>query len=452
MTTLYDNASRLAAAEPDAAAAAPPQRAADANQLAAVDAVHVELLERYDLAAVATLSDDDARRTVAAAARAIVSERLGLSGAERDTLVDRVVDEVVGLGPIDVLLRDPAISEVMVNAPDQVYFERDGVIEVSQVRFRDAAHILRIIDRITASVGRRVDEASPMVDARLADGSRVNAAIPPVIPRGPVLTIRKFRHEAYRLSDLVRMSTLTAPAAGFLAACVRLRLNILVSGGTGSGKTTLLNALSEHLPERERIVTIEDPAELRLQQEHVIAMEARPANIEGKHAITQRDLFRNALRMRPDRIVVGEVRGAEAFDMMQAMNTGHDGSLTTVHANSARDALSRIENMVLMSGYELPVRAIREQIGSALQLVVHVARLSDGTRRVTQVAEITGLEGQVVTMQDILLLQVRGIQPDGAVQAELRPTGLMPTFAERFQTMGIRIADFLTEEATRRWT
>ncbi len=456
MTTLYEKAARIAADErplATAAETAAEQVDASGEALALVEQVHVELLERFDLEAVAALNTQQARAAVEAGARTVVAELFPHQGvAEKEELVARVVDEVVGLGPIDALVRDPSISEVMVNDPHEVYFERDGVIHESTVHFRDAAHVMRIIDRITSAIGRRVDESSPMVDARLADGSRVNAAIPPVVPRGPVLTIRKFRHDSFRMADLIALGALSPAVAELLAACVRMRLNILVSGGTGSGKTTFLNSLSEYIPERERIVTIEDPAELRLQQKHVIAMEARPPSIEGRNEITQRDLFRNTLRMRPDRIIVGEVRGAEAFEMMQAMNTGHDGSLTTVHANSARDALSRIENMVLMSGYELPIRAIREQVGSALHLVVHLSRLSDGTRRVVQVAEITGLEGQVVTMQDLFTLKIEGIGAEGAVLGHLRPTGLMPTFADRFRTVGIDLAQYLSEGADERWT
>ncbi|MGA2286242.1 MAG: CpaF family protein, partial [Dehalococcoidia bacterium] len=320
-----------------------------------------------------------------------------------------------------------------------VYYERDGVIYLSDVRFRDKAHIMRIIDRIISPLGRRVDEQSPFVDARLADGSRVNVVIPPLVPKSPTLTIRKFRPDMHTIDDLLANGTLTQQLADFLQACVRLRMNLIISGGAGTGKTTLLNAISAYIPSSERIITIEDPNELKLQQSHVIAMEARPPNIEGKNEVTQRDLFRNSLRMRPDRIIVGEVRGAEAFDMMQAMNTGHEGSMTTVHANSTRDALARIENMVLMAGLDLPVRAIREQMASAFHLMVHLARASDGRRRVTLVSEITGMESQIVTMQDLYRFDEMGIDANGRLLGSLQPTGIMPTFMDRFAKSGINL-------------
>ena len=352
-------------------------------------------------------------------------------GEEKERIVQRVVDEAIALGPIEPLLADPSISEVMVNAPDEVYYERDGVIYLSDVRFRDKVHIMRIIDRIIAPLGRRVDETSPYVDARLPDGSRVNVIIPPLVPKSPILTIRKFRPDKYTISDLLANDTLTEQLADFLQACVRLRLNTVISGGTGTGKTTLLNAVSGYIPSSERIVTIEDPIELKLQQSHVIAMEARSANIEGKNEVTQRDLFRNALRMRPDRIIVGEVRGPEAFDMMQAMNTGHEGSLTTVHANSTRDALARIENMILMAGLDLPIRAIREQMAAALHIMVHLSRSADGRRRVTLVSEITGMESQIVTMQDLFRFEQIGLDEEGRLTGAMAPTGIMPTFMDR---------------------
>jgi pilus assembly protein CpaF len=416
----------------------------DASVLEIVDTTHRRLLQEVDLAALSALEGDAARRAVENVARRLVGATgLQLSAPEREDVVMRVIDEVLGLGPIEQLLHDETISEVMVNDFDEVYYERDGVIYDYPIGFRDRDHVLRIIDRITSAVGRRVDEASPMVDARLADGSRVNAAIPPVVPRGPVLTIRKFRRDKHTLAQLIENATLPVSVAEFLGLCVRHRLNVIVSGGTGSGKTTFLNALSEHIPPGERIVTIEDPTELRLQQRHVIAMEARPPNIEGKNPVTQRDLFRNSLRMRPDRIIVGEVRGSEAFDMMQAMNTGHDGSLTTIHANSPRDALSRIENMVLMAGYELPVRAIREQVASAIDLIVHLARMSDGSRRVTRVTEITGMESEVVTAQDIFVFRQEGLGPNGEVRGSLGSTGLMPAFADRLRARGEDVTRFV---------
>ena len=400
--------------------------------------VHQRLLQDMDLQAVEKLEPEQAREAVETVARTLVGELSpGAYGEERERLVRRVVDEAVGLGPIQSLVEDPSLSEVMVNAPDEVYCERDGVIFLSNVRFRDHVHVMRIIERIIAPLGRRVDESSPYVDARLPDGSRVNVVIPPLVPRSPTVTIRKFRPDKYTITELVENATLSEEVAEFIQACVRLRLNIVVSGGSGSGKTTLLNAVSGFIPSSERVITIEDPIELKLQQSHVISMEARPPNIEGRNQITQRDLVRNALRMRPDRIIVGEVRGPEAFDMMQAMNTGHEGSLTTVHANSARDALARVENMVLMAGLELPVRAIREQMASALHLVVQLARFSDGQRRVTLVSEITGMESQIITMQDLYRFEQEGVGEDGNIIGALEATGIVPTFTERFAKSGI---------------
>jgi pilus assembly protein CpaF len=416
----------------------------DASLLVLVDDIHRRLLQEVDLAALSALEGEDARRAVEEVARRLtVQESPHLTGPEREEVVIRVIDEVLGLGPIERLLHDDSISEVMVNDFNEVYYERDGVILEYPVGFKDRDHVMRIIDRITSNVGRRVDESSPMVDARLADGSRVNAAIPPVVPRGPVLTIRKFRQDKHTLAQLIENDTLTPESSEFSGICVRHRLNVIVSGGTGSGKTTFLNALSEYIPANERVVTIEDPTELRLQQRHVISMEARPPNVEGKNPVTQRDLFRNTLRMRPDRIIVGEVRGAEAFEMLQAMNTGHDGSLTTIHANSPRDALSRVENMVLMAGYDLPVRAIREQVASAIDLIIHVARMSDGSRRVTQITEITGMESEVVTTQDIFVFRHDGLTSDGKVMGALIPTGLMPSFAERLRIRGEDLTRFV---------
>ena len=416
----------------------------DREVLELVDQIHRRLLQEVDLAALASLDSDAARRAVEDATRRLVAQDASrLPGAEREQVVLRVVDEVLGLGPIEPLLHDETISEIMVNDFDEIYYERDGVIHEYPIGFKNRDHVMRIIDRITSEVGRRVDEASPMVDAWLADGSRVNAAIPPVVPRGPVLTIRKFRQDKHTLTQLIENQTVPASVAEFVGMCVRHRLNVVISGGTGSGKTTFLNALSEHIPAGERIVTIEDPTELKLQQRHVVAMEARPPNVEGKNPITQRDLFRNTLRMRPDRIIVGEVRGSEAFEMMQAMNTGHDGSLTTVHANSPRDALSGIENMVLMAGYELPVRAIREQVASAIDLIIQIARMSDGTRRITQVTEITGMESEVVTTQDLFIFRHDGMGPDGEVRGSLISTGLMPSFAERLRIRGEDVTRFV---------
>ncbi len=402
--------------------------------------LHQRLIEELDPTKLQGLEPERSRDAVVAAARSLIAQEMpGIVGVVRDELVQSVADEVLGLGPIEPLIRDPAVSEVMVNAPDQIFYEKEGRLYLSSVRFRDQQHIMRIIERIVAPLGRRVDEASPMVDARLNDGSRVNVIIPPVAPKSPTITIRKFQADKMTIEDLIAAGSMTRELAEFFRACVQIRLNIIVSGGTGTGKTTMLNALSSFIPDTERIVTIEDPTELRLQQGHVVSLEARPSSLEGKGEVTQRDLVRNALRMRPDRIIVGEVRGAEAFDMMQAMNTGHEGSLGTVHANSPRDGLARIENMVLMAGLDLPMRAIREQITSAIHIVIQVSRLADGTRKITQVSEIAGMEGEVVTMQELFRFNQRGVDSDGRVVGEFRPTGIRPRFAEKFEIAGIRL-------------
>jgi pilus assembly protein CpaF len=372
-----------------------------------------------------------------------------LTMSDRRQLLNEIASDVLGYGPIDPLLNDPEVTEVMVNGPYDVYVEQKGKIVKTDVRFVDDVHLRRIIDKIVGQVGRRVDEATPMVDARLPDGSRVNAVIHPLAIGGPFLTIRKFAVDPYTEADLVRFGTISQRTADFLRACVRGRLNIIISGGTGSGKTTTLNVMSSYLPDDERIVTVEDAAELQLHQDHVLSMEARPANIEGKGQITIRDLVRNCLRMRPDRIVVGECRGGEALDMLQAMNTGHDGSLTTVHSNTPRDTLSRIETMVLMAGFDLPVRAIREQVASAVDLVVHVSRLKDGTRRVTHVTEVEGMEGDIITLQDLFLFDFgAGIDENtGKFLGRLKATGIRPTFSEHMQDMGIRLpADLFDPE------
>jgi pilus assembly protein CpaF len=379
-----------------------------------VQRVHQRLLQEVDLSSLEKRSPEEGRAAIEASARAIVAEVAGVAdmnglyGDAKEAVIKAVVDEAVGFGPIQSLVDDPEVSEVMVNAPEEVYYERNGVIHASETRFNDEAHILRIIDRIIAPLGRRVDESSPYVDARLPDGSRVNIMIPPLIPRSPTVTIRKFRPERHTIEDLLQNGTISERAVEFVSASIEGRKNIVVSGGTGTGKTTVLNALSAFIPETERVITIEDPIELKLQQRHVIAMEARPANIEGRNAVTQRELVRNALRMRPDRIIVGEVRGHEAFDMMQAMNTGHEGSMTTVHANSARDALSRIENMILMAGLDLPIRAIREQMASALHLLVHLSRSSDGRRTVTSISETGGMDGETVVLRELFGLDESG--------------------------------------------
>lgn len=369
--------------------------------------------------------------------RLLDEQGIALSRRQRNELVLELLDEVTGLGPLEQLLKDPAISEIMVNGPKQVWFERKGKLHLSDRKFRDDEHLITIIQKICSAVGRRIDESSPMVDARLRDGSRINAVIPPIALKGASLTIRKFSKDPLTIEDLIAFGTLTQPMADFLRAAVQARLNIVISGGTGSGKTTLLNCLSGFIPADERIVTIEDAAELQLKQPHVVTLEARPPNIEGRGQVTIRDLVVNALRMRPDRIVVGECRRGEALDMLQAMNTGHDGSLTTGHANSPREMISRLETMVLMAGMELPVRAIREQIAAAIDLIVQQARLRDGTRKITQITEVVGMEGDVVTLQDIFVLRQQGISGEGKVLARHEPTGLRPACMTRFEEEGI---------------
>ncbi|MBI2940039.1 MAG: CpaF family protein [Chloroflexi bacterium] len=406
----------------------------------------VELKQRIHERLIKELDPDKLGSQNAAALRQSVEEATAtmlattdapLSRQERQRLIREIADEVLGLGPLEPLLADPTVTEVMVNRPDQVYVERAGVLYPTDVAFRDDAHVMRVIEKIVAPLGRRIDESSPMVDARLVDGSRVNAIIPPLALGGPTLTIRKFSRDPLQVADLINLKSLTPEMAEFLRACVQVRLNTLISGGTGTGKTTLLNVLSSFIPERERVVTIEDPAELQLRQPHVVRLETRPPNIEGRGEITQRQLVKNALRMRPDRIIVGEVRTGEAFDMLQAMNTGHEGSLTTVHANSPRDALARIENMVLMASLDLPVRAIREQVAAALDLVIQIARLRDGTRRVTHVTEVVGMEGDIITLQDIFVFRQQGVDEDGRIIGRTVATGLRPRCAERFEQEGI---------------
>jgi pilus assembly protein CpaF len=402
--------------------------------------LHRKILDRLDLEKLGRTNSETAREEVLVLIRnSVNSEAVPLSFAERERLAREILDEIFGLGPLEPLLKDPGISDILVNRFDRVYIERAGKLELTGLSFKDNQHLMQIIDRIVSRVGRRVDESSPMVDARLVDGSRVNAIIPPLAIDGACLSIRRFGRDPVTARQMIENKSLTEPMLELLSAMVKGRLNLLISGGTGAGKTTVLNVLSGYIPNNERIVTIEDAAELQMKQEHVVRLETRPPNIEGKGAIRQRQLVINSLRMRPDRIVVGEVRGEEAFDMLQAMNTGHDGSLTTVHANSQRDALSRIENMVSMANLNIPERAIRQQISSAVHAVVQVARLSDGTRKVLTVSEITGMEGDIVTMQDIFLFERHGIDESGKVRGTFKATGVRPKFAERLAASGCRL-------------
>src|SRR5437763_544615 len=402
--------------------------------------LHRKILDRLNLEKLGRTPSDAAREEVLVLIRNTVNnEAVPLSFAERERLAREILDEIFGLGPLEPLLKDPSISDILVNRFDRVYVERAGKLEPTGLSFKDDQHLMQIIDRIVSRVGRRVDESSPMVDARLADGSRVNAIIPPLAIDGPCLSIRRFGRDPITARLMIENKTLTEPMLELLSAMVKGRLNILVSGGTGAGKTTLLNVLSGYIPNSERIVTIEDAAELQLKQEHVVRLETRPPNIEGKGAIRQRQLVINSLRMRPDRIVVGEVRGEEAFDMLQAMNTGHEGSLTTVHANSPRDALARIENMSLMANLNIPERAVRQQITSAIHAVVQVARMSDGTRKVISISEITGMEEEMICMQDIFIFDRHGLDETGKVRGAFRATGIRPKFADRLATAGCRL-------------
>jgi pilus assembly protein CpaF len=402
--------------------------------------IHRKLIQKLNLDRLTEVNREDVRREVTQILEAlVVGESTPMNLQERERLAQEVLDEVFGLGPLEPLLADPTISDILVNTHKRVYVERKGILEMTSIQFRDDIHLMGIIDRIVSAVGRRVDESSPMVDARLADGSRVNAIIPPLAVDGPCLSIRRFGRDPLTADDLLQNNSLTPSMLELLRGCVKARLNILVSGGTGAGKTTFLNVLSSYISNRERIVTVEDAAELQLHQDHVVRLETRPANIEGKGAVQQRQLVINSLRMRPDRIIVGEVRGEEALDMLQAMNTGHDGSLTTIHANTPRDALSRLETMVAMGSLNIPESALRRQIASAIDVVVQVSRLSDGTRKVISLAEITGMEGDIVSMQDIFVFRKRGIRDNGEVLGEFTPTGIRPKFAEKLLVSGIQL-------------
>ena len=408
--------------------------------------VHNALFERLDLSKVGKVSQDQVSEDVVQATRMVLDEeKVLLSLEDRERLIREIQHEVFGLGPLEPLLADPSVNDVLVNGHDDVWVERRGKLEKTVARFKDDTHLMRIIDKIVSAVGRRIDESNPMVDARLADGSRVNVIVPPLALDGPTMSIRRFAADPFTAEDLISFGSVTQQVMDLMHGVVKARLNVVISGGTGAGKTTFLNVLSSFIPNNERIVTIEDAAELQLKQEHLVRLETRPANLEGKGRVTQRDLMVNSLRMRPDRIVVGEVRSAEALDMLQAMNTGHDGSLTTVHANSPRDALMRIETMVAMTGLEIPQRAVRQQIASAIDVVVQIARLSDGKRKLVSLQEITGMEGEVVTTQEIFKFERQGIDDDGNVLGELIPTGIRPSFTERLRIAGVPLPADLFE-------
>jgi pilus assembly protein CpaF len=421
---------------PNGAASAPPSE----ERLRYLKELHKQLIASMDLAAIGTLSEAELRSEVHQAAEQLCrlsSDLLSLSDRER--LVSQVMDETFGLGPLEALLRDPTVTDILINGPKTVYIERNGMLEEGHVAFQDDRHLVQIIQRVVGKVGRRLDEATPMVDARLADGSRINAVIAPLALDGPLVSIRRFGARPFLVADLLARGAITEDMVKFLSSCVQAKINTVISGGTGSGKTTLLNAMSAFIPSNERIVTIEDAAELKLQQRHVARMETRPANIEGVGEITTRDLVRNALRMRPDRIIIGECRGSEALDMLQAMNTGHEGSMTTVHANDTRDALARLEMMVGIAGYELPMWIIRRQIASAIHLIVQVARLHGGARRIIRISEVTGMEGEIITMHDIFAYKQTGVDDKGAAQGYFHCTGIRPKSLERLEAAGIRL-------------
>jgi pilus assembly protein CpaF len=406
--------------------------------------IHQKLLDRVDLAVMESLTEERLREEIAQLVeRLLVEDAVLVNDAERAGLIRDIQHEMLGLGPLEPLLADPTISDILVNSHSQVYVERRGKLESTDVRFADDAHLMKIIDKIVSRVGRRIDESSPMVDARLPDGSRVNAIIPPVALDGPVVSIRRFAVVPLKIEDLLAFKTLTPEMASILQGLAKAKINMLISGGTGSGKTTMLNIMSAYIPAAERIVTIEDAAELQLQQPHVVRLETRPPNIEGKGEVTQRSLVKNALRMRPDRIILGEVRGAEAVDMLQAMNTGHEGSLATIHANTPRDALSRLENMIGMAGLNLPIKAARQQISSAITALVQIGRLADGKRKVMSIQEITGMEGEIITMQEIFAFRQTGVAPDGTVLGHFCATGVRPKFVDRLRAHGVMVPDAL---------
>jgi pilus assembly protein CpaF len=419
---------------------ATPERKGTADLSDVKSRIHRKLLDRLNLANLDTVGRDEASKAIRQVIQELISwENLALNLGERERLAQEILDEIFGLGPLEPLMKDPEVSDILVNTYKDVFIERDGRLYKTDIRFQDDRHLLQVIDRIVSAVGRRIDDSSPMVDARLPDNSRVNAVIPPLSIDGPHLSIRRFKKDVLSDEDLLAKDTFNQPMLALLTAVVKARLNVLISGGTGAGKTTLLNVLSSHIPTDERIVTIEDSAELQLRQPHVVRLETRPANVEGRGEVSQRALVINALRMRPDRIILGEVRGSEAVDMLQAMNTGHDGSLTTLHANSPRDALARLETMVAMASLNLPEKAMRQQIASAIQVVVQVTRLPDGRRKVSSISEIVGMEGDVVTMQDIFVFDRQGVAEDGTVLGRFRPTGIRPRFAEVLRTRGVEL-------------
>jgi pilus assembly protein CpaF len=412
--------------------------------------IHRRLLERLNLSSLDMVDRDDAERVISEVTQELLAwEKIPLNRDERDALVAQILDEIFGLGPLEPLMQDPEITDILVNTYDQVYVERQGTLHPTDVRFQDDRHLLQVIDRIVSSVGRRIDDSSPMVDARLPDNSRVNAVIPPLAVDGPHVSIRRFRQDKLTGQDLIDGGALTHPMLELLAGIVKARLNVLISGGTGAGKTTLLNVLSTEIPSNERIITIEDSAELQLQQPHTVRLETRPPNIEGRGEVTQRMLVINALRMRPNRIIVGEVRGAESVDMLQAMNTGHDGSLTTLHANSPRDALTRLETLVSMANLSLPEKAVRQQIASALDVVIQLSRLPDGSRKIMAISEVVGMEGNVITMQDLFVFEHQALDEEGKVLGRFRPTGVRPSFADKLAARGIDLRGMLFVEEGR---
>ncbi|MES2784563.1 MAG: CpaF family protein [Pseudomonadota bacterium] len=443
---------KLSAAASYEAAPGPRPAGADDSYKALKGRIHLKVLEMFDLAALEGLAPEALRREISTMVERVLGESQAvINDVERASLIRDIQHEMLGFGPLELLMADPTVSDILVNSYRQIYVERRGKLHMTDVTFTDEKHLLRIIDKIVSLVGRRIDESSPMVDARLPDGSRVNAVIPPVAIDGPMLSIRRFAHIPLRMEDLIgdKLKTLTPEMALMLEALIKSKVNILISGGTGAGKTTLLNILSSYIPESERVVTIEDAAELQMQQSHVVRMETRPANIEGKGEITQRALVRNALRMRPDRIIIGEVRGAEAFDMLQAMNTGHEGSLTTIHANSPRDAIARLENMIGMAHLNLPHRAARQQIASAITVVIQSLRLIDGRRKITSIQEITGMEGEIITMQELFAYRQTGMTNDGKVIGHFQATGVRPKFSDRLRAFGTVLPDSMFDPTRR---